>query len=92
MCWNDWLECDFTDAHLTRADLGASEYVRCCFAGARLAHADMRGSAFEECDFTGARMANARLTREQGAQLGLTRSQQMEIDWQDEDGPEPPGG
>jgi uncharacterized protein YjbI with pentapeptide repeats len=92
MCWNDWVECDFTDAMLQRADLRSSEYVRCRFVRADLRDADLRHSGFEACDFTDARLHGAKLTRWQGANLVLTAAQQAEIEWHMEDGPEPPGG
>jgi BTB/POZ domain-containing protein KCTD9 len=92
MCWNDWVECDFTDAVLTGADLRGSEYVRCRFARADLTNADLRHSSFQDCDFTDARLHGARLTRWQGTSLTLTAAQQAEIEWHMDDGPEPPGG
>jgi pentapeptide repeat protein len=92
MCWNDWLECDFSEADLTGADMRGSVYERCRFAQALLAGADLRWSQFEGCDFTGAGMRGARLAYRQGADLPLTERQRNEVDWQTEDGPEPPGG
>ena len=92
MCWNDWLECDFSQADLTGADMRASLYEQCRFVGAALAGADLRRSRFEACDFAAARMRGAKLTYRQGAGLGLTERQRYEVDWQAEDGPEPPGG
>jgi uncharacterized protein YjbI with pentapeptide repeats len=92
MCWNDWVECDFTGTVLRGADLRSSEYVRCRFARADLTATDLRGSGFETCDFTDARLRGAKLTRWQSASLKLSPAQHAEVKWHEEDGPEPPGG
>jgi uncharacterized protein YjbI with pentapeptide repeats len=92
LCWNDFNEVDFTNADLSRSDLRASSFGHSHFVGAKLIDADMRQSAFEECDFTDAELRGAKLTREQGDRIILTGKQRNEIDWQDSDGDEPPGG
>lgn len=97
LCWNDWLDCDFIEADLSRADMRASRYVRCYFTGAALSGADLRRSSFEGCDFMDAKMNGTRLTREQASAMRqdgayLNQTQQAEIEWMEDDGPEPPGG
>ncbi len=37
-------------------------------------------------------MREAKLTHEQGEQIDLAAKQRQEIDWQESDGDEPPGG
>lgn len=59
MCWNDFDECDFTDADLSGCDLRASIFRRCKFVGARLWNANLRRSSIEGCDFTAADLSGA---------------------------------
>ena len=59
---------------------------------ANLRDADLRRSSFEDCDFTDSVIRGARLTHQQGEDIPISESQREEIDWQDIDGDEPPGG
>ena len=92
MCWNDFTEVDFTGADLSGCDLRASDFSEVDFVRTNLRNADLRRSAFEGCDFTDADMRGVKLTREQHEQIVLSEQQQQEIDWQDSEGEEPPGG
>jgi uncharacterized protein YjbI with pentapeptide repeats len=92
LCWNDFHEVNFTDADLSRSDLRASHFTESVFVRANLRNADLRLSKFEQCDFTEADMLGAKLTHEQGENLALSVKQRQEIDWQDSNGEEPPGG
>lgn len=92
LCWNDFVDVDFTDAILARSDLRASLFNRVKFVRTDLRGADMRQSSFEDCDFENALMTGAILTAEQGAELNLSEEQRGQISWTNEDGPEPGGG
>ena len=92
LCWNDFTEVNFTDADLSECDLRASSFSEIDFVQTNLRNADLRRSSFEACDFTDADMRGAKLTREQAEQILLSDQQQQEIDWQESDGEEPPGG
>jgi uncharacterized protein YjbI with pentapeptide repeats len=91
MCWNDFIDCDFTDADLTCSDLRASIFRGCKFVRCNLTGADLRRSSFEHCDFTDADLTGARAQGEQD-DLDLSDDQIGEIDWCDDEGPEPKGG
>ena len=92
LCWNDFNDVNFTDADLSRSDLRASNFTEVAFHRADLRDADLRHSKFEDCDFTEAEMLGAKLTHEQGEDIPLSVKQRQEIDWQDGNGDEPPGG
>lgn len=92
LCWNDFKQVDFTDADLSKSDLRAAVFKLVKFVQANLADVDLRHSSFEQCDFTRAKMGRAKLTRKQGQLLSLSDEQRHEIDWQESDGEEPPGG
>ena len=92
LCWNDFIQVDFTKACLAGGDLRASHYDHVLFINTDLSGADLRGSVFDACDFTNAATKAVKLTRHQGSLLNLSESQCQEIDWQDEDGEEPEGG
>ncbi len=92
LCWNAFIQVDFTKSSLSGSDLRASLYDHVLFVQADLSGADLRGSAFDACDFTNAVMKGAKLTYAQGRLLSLSENQRQEIDWQDEDGDEPDGG
>ncbi len=92
LCWNDFAEVNFTDADLLGCDLRASSFSEIDFVRTNLRNADLRRSTFEACDFTDADMRGTKLTREQAEQILLSDQQQQEIDWQESDGQEPPGG
>ncbi len=90
--WNDFIDVDFTEATLARADLRASIYIRVKFIRTDLRGADMRRATFDECVFDGAVMDGAILTRRQGGRLPMSNEQKAVVDWRDDDGPEPSGG
>jgi uncharacterized protein YjbI with pentapeptide repeats len=54
--------------------------------------ADLRQSSFRNCDFAEAVLTGTMLTRQQASTMLLSEKQRREIDWRDEDGPEPGGG
>jgi BTB/POZ domain-containing protein KCTD9 len=91
-CWNDFIEVNFTDADLSECDLRASLYKRTLFVRTNLRNADLRWSTFKESDFTGADLRGTKLTHEQGEALDLSAQQRQVIDWQENEGEEPPGG
>lgn len=90
LCWNDFIECDFTDADLTCCDLRASVFEGCSFVRCKLIGADLRGSSFEGCDFTAADLT--------GAKVWIDDEDMPTDDWQFaqivmcDDNPEPRGG
>jgi uncharacterized protein YjbI with pentapeptide repeats len=92
LCWNDFLAVDFSGAALARADLRGSLFKEVSFAEADLSEADLRRSGFVGCDFSRAILLNARLTESGARELRLSKEQRNAISWQDDDGPEPPGG
>jgi BTB/POZ domain-containing protein KCTD9 len=92
LCWNDFIDVDFSDVVLTRADLRASIYERVRFTRANLRGADLRRGTFDNCAFDGALMDGAVLTRAQGTRLPLDDLQRRVVAWCNDEGPEPPGG
>jgi uncharacterized protein YjbI with pentapeptide repeats len=92
LCWNDFVDVDFSDAVLARCDLRASDFTRVKFTNADLRKSDLRRSSFRGCDFGGARMESATLTHRQGEKLMLSDEQRSAIYWVSDDGPEPSGG
>ena len=92
LCWNDFIEVNFTDADLSGADLRASIFRRVAFVRTNLRNTDLPRSNFKECDFTAADMAGAKLTRKRGEGIHLSDEQRKVIDWQESDGDEPLGG
>jgi uncharacterized protein YjbI with pentapeptide repeats len=92
LCWNDFIDVDFSGATLSLTDLRASIYTRVNFTQTDLRRADMRRSTFEECVFDDSLMNGAVLTRAQAGQLALSNAQSAVIDWRDDEGPEPGGG
>jgi len=92
MCWNDFNGVNFTDADLSDCDLRASIFRETSFVRASLQNADLRRSNFKDCDFTEANLRGAKLTRKQGEKIRLSEQQQSEVDWQESDGDQPPGG
>jgi BTB/POZ domain-containing protein KCTD9 len=90
--WNDFIDVNFSEATLARADFRASAYTRVNFTQADLRGADMRYADFDECVFDGAMMDGAVLTHKQGSRLALSNAQKAAIAWCDDDGPEPSGG
>ncbi len=92
LCWNDFINVDFTDAVLAGSDLRASLFSHVKFLGTDLRRADMRRSSFEDCLFDGALMDGAILSYDQRSQLDLSDEQSARIEWTTDDGPEPCGG
>lgn len=92
LCWCDFIDADFTQASLRGSDLRASNFERVRFTKCDLSAADLRQSAFTDCDFTDCILREAKMTREQAAELGLSKKQLAEIHWQPDDGEEPGGG
>jgi uncharacterized protein YjbI with pentapeptide repeats len=92
LCWNDFIDVDFSHAVLAACDLRSSLFERVKFVGADLRAADLRRSSFEACTFVDANMQGAILTRGQDAQISLSRQQRIAINWRDDEGPEPDSG
>jgi uncharacterized protein YjbI with pentapeptide repeats len=92
LCWNDFIDVDFSDAVLAKSDMRASLFTRVNFGNADLSGADLRRSTFDKCAFTGAKMTATILSKEQGEALHLSDEQCSEIKWTDSDGEEPEGG
>jgi uncharacterized protein YjbI with pentapeptide repeats len=92
LCWNDFIDVDFSETILSDADLRASLFERVSFAGTDLRSADLRRSTFTNCVFDRASMKGTILTRRLGKTLSLSGSQLSEINWTDDDGEEPVGG
>jgi uncharacterized protein YjbI with pentapeptide repeats len=92
LCWNDFVDVDFSQTVLSNSDLRASLFERVSFAEADLGCADLRRSTFADCTFDRASMKGTILTRRQGETLSLSASQLSEINWADDEGDEPDGG
>jgi len=92
LCWNDFVDVDFSATTLARCDLRSSQFVRAKFIGANLRAADMRRSRFNACIFDDAIMDGAVLARAQASRMAISETQKAAIDWRDEDGPELGGG
>jgi uncharacterized protein YjbI with pentapeptide repeats len=93
MCWNDFVECDFSGADLTGCDMRASNFEDCNFVNAVLDKADLRRSNIEGCDFTGASLVGAVADNLNNDLVdALDTTQKEAVDWRKEPGPEPPGG
>jgi uncharacterized protein YjbI with pentapeptide repeats len=92
LCWNDFLGTDFTDANLARSDMRSSIFKQVVFVNTNLDGADLRGSSFIDCNFEGATMRRVALTREQCATVHLSEAQRLDVDWHEDDGPEPGWG
>jgi hypothetical protein len=96
MCWNDFIDCDFSGAELSDCQMRASIFSHCRFVGANLCQADMRRSSFKGCDFTHARMNGAKAHHPQREEYRLWRRlsepQQKAVQWSEDPGPEPDGG
>jgi BTB/POZ domain-containing protein KCTD9 len=92
LCWNDFIDVDFSEATLAGCDARASLFSAVSFASADLSHADLRRSRFENCDFSGAEMLGPILTREQGASVTLSEKQKAAIAWTEDEGEQPEGG
>ena len=92
LCWNDFVDVDFTDPVLAGSDMRASLFQRVKFVGTDLRRADLRRSTFEDCAFEGALMEGAIVTQKQEAMMGLSKSQIDDVAWSDDEGDEPDGG
>jgi BTB/POZ domain-containing protein KCTD9 len=92
LCWNDFIDVDFSDAVLAHCDLRASNFTRVKFIRADLRDADLRHSSFDDCIFEGALLDRAVLTHSQAEQIKLTDAQRQVIAIANDDGPEPDGG
>lgn len=67
-------------------------FERAQFTEASLVDVDFRYCGFKNCDFTNADLTDAKLTPKVGAALRLSEEQKSVIDWQADEGEEPPGG
>jgi uncharacterized protein YjbI with pentapeptide repeats len=92
LCWNDFVEVDFSDGSLRGGDLRAAVFDGVIFARCDLRGADLRRSSFKRCEFTDADLRGAKLTREQAVLLELSLEQERGVLWEDGDGEEPDGG
>jgi uncharacterized protein YjbI with pentapeptide repeats len=92
LCWNDFIDVDFSDAVLAGSDMRASLFRRVKFVRTDLRRVDLRRSTFEGCAFDGALMNGAIVARNQKAMLGLSKSQMEDIAWSADEGDEPDGG
>lgn len=95
MCWNDFIECDFSSADLRRCDMRSSNFRKCTFRGADLANADLRISLFEGCTFDGAVLTHAIAdlpSAKAGLRLSLNELQRRSVKWAKSPGEVPPGG
>jgi uncharacterized protein YjbI with pentapeptide repeats len=92
LCWNDFVDVNFSLASLQRADLRRSLFERCLFTNCDLRAADLRGSSFTDCNFSGAHLEAA--VAERGASwLGsLEEAQRAQLTITNSDGDEPMGG
>ena len=104
--WNDFIECDFTDADLTNADAAASIFIRCNFSNCILNGAELRAD-FQDCTFKNAQMNGAKFSKfqkieftwfrrvakllDRTSQPVLSPEQIAQIDWSSPY-EEPPGG
>jgi uncharacterized protein YjbI with pentapeptide repeats len=70
----------------------SSIFKQVVFVNTNLDGADLRGSSFIDCNFEGATMRRVALTREQCATVHLSEAQRLDVDWHEDDGPEPGWG
>lgn len=92
ICWNDLANVDFTNSDLHDSDMRANSFENVRFDGSDLSNADLRRSTFEKCTFAEANMKACKLHLAWVQLLELSPKQRREIEWCNEDGPEPPGG
>jgi BTB/POZ domain-containing protein KCTD9 len=90
--WNDFISVNFTSADLSASDFRGCVFQKVRFCSAKLAGVDFRYCGFTHCDFTDADLTDAKLTTKVGRSLRLSPEQQSAIDWQGEDGEDPPAG
>jgi pentapeptide repeat protein len=91
-CWNDFIDVDFSRTCLRQCDLRGSSFERVVFDGADLTNADLRRSKFSGCTFRGATLSGAKLSATGARAISLSPEQLAELDFQEDEGPEPPGG
>jgi len=91
-CWNDFVECDFTEANLQGSDLRSSIFTSCIFRNTNLEGCDLRHSTFEKCVFQESKMSGAILTHGQRPTLKLSRDQRKGVRWKFLSGALPEGG
>ena len=95
MCRDDFENCDFTLANLSKCDMRASRFVKCKFRNANLQGADFRMAELTGCEFSDANMTGTIFddTITYKSLLNkLSDSQKRVICWAPHAGPEPPGG
>ena len=92
LCWNDFLDVDFSLADLRGADLRCSIFKRVKFQNTDLRSADLRRAGFIDCDFKDAQLEGTRLTRFQIQRLKLALAQKRVIKKSWTAGEVPPGG
>jgi BTB/POZ domain-containing protein KCTD9 len=92
LCWNDFIDVDFSEAILQACDLRCSLFESVRFIDTDLRAADLRRSSFKACLFDGANVQGAILTHAQGVRIALSKEQRISVDWCDDEGPEPDGG
>jgi uncharacterized protein YjbI with pentapeptide repeats len=92
LCWNDFVEVNFSSASLHRADLRRSVFDRCLFIDCDLRGADLRGSDFTDCRFSGARLEAAVVERGAGWLGGLDEAQRAQLTLAASEGDDPLGG
>jgi uncharacterized protein YjbI with pentapeptide repeats len=92
LCWNDFVDVEFTDAVLAGSDMRASLFQRVRFVRTDLRRADLRRSTFEGCTFEQALMQGAIVTQSQKDMMKLSTSQTHDVAWSDNEGEEPDGG
>jgi len=92
LCWNDFIDVDFSLAVLRGADLRSSIYTRVRFVGADLSGADLRRLTFENCDFTAAIFVGAKVSRSQTKGLIISPEQKKRVEFSWFSGEEPAGG
>lgn len=92
MCWNNFVDVDFSLTDLARSDLRQSRFQGVRFVGANLTDADLRQSEFSDCDCSEAVMVRTKLSKRQFDMLILSARQVQDIDWHISDGDVPGGG
>lgn len=92
LCWNDFIDVNFSSASLQNADVRRSVFERCLFANADLRGADLRGSDFTDCSFAGAQFEGAVAERGADWLKALEPSQRAQLTEANSDGDDPSGG
>lgn len=92
LCWNDFVQVDFSKAVLAGADLRASSFEGCSFDDASLRGADLRGSSFFGCTFARADLQGVLVERGASWLPSLSADQRALLTLTSSAGDEPPGG